>query len=216
MKYLILFLLPLSIFTCDDECDDITGGTYLFQIPATLSPVKETYAIGDTLTISSRFSDSVFERITNRTYSLIDYNFYPVARAGRLDSIKLDNSLEFDFLVDPEYNFTPFTFSTGETILDGQYNYKDNEYDLEYKIILKQKGLFQVSFSSTLYFDGDNNENFAGMCPRKLLDTETQLNDGSDNNVDFLLESVLEFIDLVHADPENRFHKFGMYNFYVE
>jgi len=215
MKFLPFFFITFIFISCHNECDDIIGSIYSFQIPATLSPAKEIYSVGDTITISSRFSDQVFDKATNKTYSLIDFNFYPIARAKRLDTIKPDNSAEFEFLVSPEFNFNPFTFSDGVTELNGQYNYQGDEYYLEYRIILKETGLFLISLATGPSFQ-DSRQEFTDRCPRKQLGSETQLNDGSDNNVDLLLESVLEASDALHADPENRFHKFGMYCFYVE
>ncbi|HQW11390.1 MAG TPA: hypothetical protein PK076_08850 [Saprospiraceae bacterium] len=56
--------MNLRLLSCHKECNEF--GDYDFELPATLSPAKDTFRIGDTITITSVFSVLVYDRTTKR------------------------------------------------------------------------------------------------------------------------------------------------------
>jgi hypothetical protein len=220
MRFFFLLISVLMFLTsCNNECRDTSG--YAFEIPASLSPAKRIYNIGDTITVSSMFSNRVYDSTNNQEFLLENYLFYPSIGFERLDTtgidtIELVTSKHFDFVIESDFDLEVFETSDG-SVIDGQYNNSGDEYELEYKIVCKHKGLFLKSFSSRLFFRGSDQE-FPGKC--RLVDANnpvTILNDGADNNADLLLEAVDPGWHLLYNNRLDRgFHDLGGYCFKVE
>ncbi len=167
------------------------------------------------------FSNRVYDTENNREFLLEDYLFYPSIGFERLDTtgidtIELVTSKHFEFIISPDFDLEIFETSDG-SVIDGQYNNFGNEYELEYKIVCKHRGLFLKSFNSRLFFRGADQE-FPGKC--RLVDANnpvTVLNEGADNNADLLLEAVSPGWHLLHNNRLDRgFHDLGGYCFRVE
>ena len=119
-----------------EECQVPNGG-YLFEIPVTLSPAKDTFRVGDTLSIVSEFSDDVFELNTARTYKLQDFIFDPGTGINKIDEKNSVSNISdnFDFWA-PEgadYNLS-YLGSEGGQYAVGQYVYENGHYRLEFKL----------------------------------------------------------------------------------
>lgn len=219
MRYFIIAFIGIPLFlSCHKECNDLVN--YDFVLPATLSPTKDTFKIGDTIDISSEFSDMVFDRATNKTYKLENWKFYPETTIVRIDdtTVVTDNLSEFSYFIDPIYNYKLFSYSDGGKSLVGQYNYQNNAYKLEYKLIPNQRGLYFLRHTTDLYNLGKK-QDFEGRCPkgRAGLDGYVNLNGGADNNINMLSSSPdPHYNDWILQKPEERFHKFGGYCFYVQ
>ena len=99
----------------------------------------------------------------------------------------------------------------------GQYNYINGLYSLKYRIIPQINGLYFIKFTSLLY-PANQNQDFQGRCPKSKngLDAFVNLNEGAENNVDFLLDSPDQIWQNYWQKREDRFHKFGGYCFYVK
>jgi len=210
-------VILVSNGSCNKDCNDISS--YIFELPVTLSPAKDTFNIGDTITITSTFSDVVFDRSTLKYFKLVDFKFYPEMRMREISDTATNEAalLNFEVLIDGSYNFVPFQYSDGVSLV-GQYNYSNNKYQLEYKIIPTKAGLFYHSIF-TLLFEFGKNQDFDGRCPHSKagLDTYQKLNDGADNNVGFLLDSPEESWHFYYETKrESQFNRFGGYCFYVK
>ena len=212
----ILAILPLLFASCREECRNIPGG-YEFVLPAELSPARDTFRIGDTIRVVSSFSDEVFERKTQRIYTLEDFRFHPVTVISKIDvtSAKEDGLKSFDILIAPEFDYHVQLYNDAIELL-GQYLYERGEYLLEYRLVAKEIGLFFFKQGSLLY-PLDEWQKFPGKkCKHVHAEARVTLNGGADNNIDFLRESPdPHYRDWVLQDPEGRFHKFGGYCFYV-
>jgi hypothetical protein len=215
MKYLIIIpIICLFLQACISEKCRIPN--HQFEIPATLSPAKDTFNIGDTITISSIFSNPVYDKNTNEYYTLENFKFYPETRIRKIDTIREINNLsEFDFIINPKYNYYLFNYSSGNSALIGHYNYGNNTYSLEYQIIPKVRGLYRLTHSSSIFGLGEE-QNFEGKCQNVFSNVDVNLNEGADNNVDFLLESPDSIQKIVWEKQDAQFHRFGSYCFYVK
>jgi len=125
---------------------------------------------------------------------------------------------DFSVLIDSSYNFYPFYYSTGSVSYVGEFSYKEHTYSLMYKIIPLKTSLFYHSLFTGLY-DFGQDQTFDGRCPKSKagVDTFVKLNDGADNNTYLLSSSPMHrYNTLIPGDPEQKFHKFGGYCFYVK
>lgn len=218
MKYMGIFLM-FSVFlnSCIKEKCQIAGGYYEFEIPATLTPAKDTFHIGDTITFISSFSDELYERITNNIYKLESIRFYPETSIHRIDTIgKIDDFSEFEIIIDSIYDYNFFSYSSGAITLVGDFFYNANMYKLDFKIIPKIPGLFFFRHGLGIGSYGEN-QDFDGKCSNVKIDGAVKLNDGFDNNIEMLNDSPdSHYNEWILAKPQERFYKFGGYCFYVK
>ena len=217
-RIIILVAIIFSGISCNKECIELVN--YEFELPATLSPAKDTFRIGDTITISSEFSDEVYDRATKRKYKLENFKFFPGSEVVQIDVIDAVPQFYsfFEFYKDTQYIFNFQHFSDGGDAFRGEYKYKNNRYKLEFKICPIKKGLYLFEFSSGLGYLGEN-QDFDGRCPKRhaRLDAYIKMNDGADNNIQMLLDSPdPHYNDWIMQKPEKRFHQFGGYCFYVK
>ncbi len=214
-----LFLVFLLFTPSCGKKDCQFGGAYQFEIPITLSPVKEIYKIGDTISISSQFSDQVYEAQTDQFYSLTDFKFYPEISIGEIsDSIINRGALnDFEVIVDTlKYDFTKFFFSSGGISYDSEYLYEEGAYSLAYRIIPKVAGLYVFGQdSNTDYLD--EHQGFSGKCSNKVVNVRTILNNRTSNNMHLAKDSPIHHYNTrIFQNPEERFFSFGLFIFYVE
>lgn len=218
---LILFAL-LAVFllgAClSKECRENSpkGGNYQFVIPATLSPAKDTFRIGDTIMITSVFDDMVYERVTQDYYQLIDWELLFDIHIYNLniaqDRLAADAIVDFDTLVVRGHNNGFFPSFTGHIGFLANHEYQDGEYALIYGMVPRKAGLY------FLLHNGINRSEqpFSGRCAGRGYDSDVkvELNGGIDNNVDFLLEGDSAYQAFLN-NPQAQFHDWGGYCFYV-
>lgn len=186
-----------------------------------LSPAERTYNIGDTITVNSTFPDLVYDRTNEQEYLLPDFLFYPLATFYRHDTIGIDTieivtAGNFDFIVDYSmFNLRVWDGSFGRAI-SGEYNYDENIYQLEFKLVTKKKGLYCMEFACGVAII-DENQEFPGKCNLVASDMKTLLNDGALNNADLLLEAVDPRLHFVYNEKlQRQFLDLGGYCFKVE
>ncbi len=216
LKYLQLTVLILIIHSCTrKECD--FPGSHVFEIPATLSAALETFRVGDTITIHSTFDDMVYEKQTNKQYKLENWLFYPETIIVRIDDTAAitDNFSEFDVLLENEYDYNLYMYSSGAVSLVGQYLYENNVYDLKYSIVLKKIGVYFFKHAIGL-FEYGKGQTFEGQCRHTEVEGAVKLNGSSTNNIHLLSSSPdKHFNTWVLEKPDQRFHRFGGYCFRV-
>ena len=222
MKNKILILLALLICnSCIKKSNDCRVDAdftkHVFEIPITLTPANDTFRVGDTISVIAEFPDTVFDLTTQLTYFLEDFKFNPILLIGDIGKENgLDDALQdFELIIDGKFTFNQFNFSDGAISYVGEYNYEDGKYFLAYKIVPQKVGLFHFSHFSDVNSTVEN-QGFLGRCNGVGLDINVKLNDGVDNNIDFLNNSPdPHFNDWMLIKPGERFHKFGGYCFYV-
>ncbi|HSC53753.1 MAG TPA: hypothetical protein VLC98_09040 [Phnomibacter sp.] len=74
-RLIISFMLYLFLAACNKEKLVYERVYFEFEMPFSISPGKDTVKVGDTLTIKSSLSDSLFEYRTQKKYYLPDFNF---------------------------------------------------------------------------------------------------------------------------------------------
>ena len=220
MKILFPFSIIIALVLFCSSCikkECRLAGFPEFELPVTLSPALDTFKIGDTMSISCIFEDVVYERASGQWYTLQDINFFPETAIIRIDTLDvLDSFSDFDIIVSEEYDYYLFQYSSGRKALIGEYNYENNTYSLEYQLVPKKKGLYYLRHGSGISVLGEGQEFEGQCCKKKTIYTYSKLNEGGDNNVDFLLQSLdTSYIVYVYPRRDTKFHAAGGYCFYV-
>lgn len=219
---IIFFSLSILLLIAYSSCNKLNNncnfvGNYEFVMPFTLSPAKEVYHIGDTITISSFVDNPIYDRKTDKEYYLKNFKFHLVSYLYYLDT-NLNGYSDFNrfsLLVDSSFTLEVFNYSDGHNSILGQYNYKDNRYNFEFKLIAKEKGgYFFTQGSHINYYDADTH--FEGKCNNKDNDAVFYMNDRMLNNAFLLLEAEDEsYINVYNNKLDEKYLDLGGYCFKV-
>jgi len=145
---LLFILIGGSGSSCKKE-DRREQVRFDFLVPITITPLKDTISVGEELTFSTLFSDSVYDMNSAKRYYLPDFNWRPMIFIKKL--------------VAPEKNLFNQLRSGGKfeyinvvgsfTIVDDiaatmKYIYENKQYKLTVKIKPKEKGVFSIDFAN--------------------------------------------------------------------
>ena len=157
MRVLFIPILVIMAFGCwkdgngdfEKNCPyDLAFTGHYLRIPITISPHQSIYNIGDTLNISTVFTDSIYDLGTQQTFKIENFPFMPTSLLYRFDgsgghsSGYGPNELQIDSIYNPR--------SSSSSMFANSYRadtrYADGKYSFESKIILKETGRYMLLF----------------------------------------------------------------------
>lgn len=153
MKNAIYSLLFLSLSfinfysSCDKPKDEYIE--VIFEVPLSITPIKDSINLGDTLTLEANFSDSVREVKTGKRFKLQNFDFKTRISFFRLTSNTIYLSQQPGSL--SSYNIYPITGSisnTGESFANLNFQQMNSDYFAKIKLVPKTKGVFNIGFYS--------------------------------------------------------------------
>jgi len=152
------------------------SGHYL-RVPVTISPHKLQYRIGDTMKISTIFSDSIRDIGTQQTFKIEGFPFKPTSLLFRFyEDMNYDSGYrENELYIDSIYNHNYFYSSNYADGYRAHTIYDNSQYKFESRLVLKKSGRYILLFSD-LYQDHNASGNselnseadaidFEGKCP---------------------------------------------------
>ena len=157
MKYFI-FLILLLVSSCIDKdaeefknsCPyDLKYGGHYLKVPVTISPHKLKYDVGDTINISTIFSDSIYDLGTQQTFKIEGFPFQPLSLLYRFTSSNTYDSgyRVNEFHIDSVYNHV-YNYSSNYADAYLAYTiYEDNQYGFESRLALKEPGRYILLFT---------------------------------------------------------------------
>ncbi|MEP6793467.1 MAG: hypothetical protein ABJB16_04010 [Saprospiraceae bacterium] len=193
------------------------------QIPAFITPAQSAYHLGDTISIISKFYKDV--KAFNSEYTELieridagNFVWDPSTSIERIDTIGLANITTIDkyfsLVEDSNYNYHMFVESDQFSAMDGQYNYKNDTFDLRIRLIPKKIGTYFILQKSGVGFFG--NQKFPQKCPGLNVEAWVQMNHAENNNIELLSESPDSFFNtLILGNPKGNFYDVGGYCFKV-
>ena len=120
-----------------------------FLVPITVTPLKDTISVGEELTFSTLFSDSVYDMKSAKRYYLPDFNWRPVIFIAKLVAPEKYLSAQPYAGSKFEYINEVGGFTRANDIAATmKYVYENNQYKLTVKIKAKEKGVFNVTFAN--------------------------------------------------------------------
>lgn len=214
---LIFLILPVILSSCKSKGDRCS--TY-FELPLQIEPEQSTYKVGDTITFTSKFHKKLpaynsNANLMDETFDMEGILWRPATSIARIDVLK-DTSTSviqkyFDVVID-SFDYL------AKDILIGEYNFSQDTFLLEYQLIPRSKGTYILTQES-LILPSKNSQDYPGKCfdvGGGGFAVWYKINDGVDNNIDFLLESPIESLhSQVTRDPLWDFHRAGRYAFKV-
>jgi len=159
-----------------------------FLVPITITPLKDTISVGEELTFSTLFSDSVYDMKSAKRYYLPDFNWMPMIFIAKLVAPEKYLSAQPSAGSKFEYMNVVGSFTRANDIAATMnYVYENNQYKLTVKIKAKEKGVFNVTFAND-FSPGQVKlpQNFAPSLPSLtkepvIGDMRNQINNGQTN-----------------------------------
>ncbi len=221
IRFILYIIVAVLLFFSCNSCDNtkccITDECYgyQFKLPMNIHPLKDTFRIGDTITVTSIFSDQVEDLRDGRKYELIDFDFYPITTLSKIDTFPTGEVLNQSFC---QYWIEADTFaligeSAGQPSLGYIYQYKNGQYSFRLKFIINEPGIYSLrsgTAMSSAY--SHQSPDFPGKCGRRSLDAAFYMNDRTDNNYELRKLSEDPFF---RDRPDEDFDRFGAYFFVV-
>lgn len=220
MKQFVIILIYLLTFSA---CRKSETCPLYFELPLQVTPEQSIYNVGDTIIFTSTFHkvlpayNSSRKIVEDRTFDMEGIFWSPSVLIRKIDSLIEDFTSSvipqnFEFITNEDFDFQ---ISAGG-ILRGEYAFDKDTFNLQYQIICKTPGTYFLSQGS--YVPRRNGQDFPGRCNNGTsLEVWYKINEGNDNNIDFILESPIEeWHSLATRDPLNAFHRAGGYCFKVE
>lgn len=224
-KLFVFLFLTVAFQNCDFliDCQDETLNNlngYEFEIPVTLTPIKEIYRVGDTLSINIDFSNDVYDRRTDKHYLMKDVHFQPftvltdILEGG--DTSSFISSFEnFEVIIPEKYNYGKVKTSSGAEFLDKFYLYEDEHYRLNFQLVPKKASIYQFLHYHDYGSPFQRGRDFEQQCLSVPLKAYTYLNNGHHGNIELLRESSFpNHYELSINDLEG-FHNAGAFVFRV-
>ena len=215
MRYLFLLLIPLLWgASCGNRAEEDFKKTcpyelhypgHYLRVPISISPHKLQYHVGDTMKISTIFSDSIYDLGTQHTFKIEGFPFKPSSLLYRFtasdtyDSGYTVNELTIDSVYTPYYWYSN-SYADG---FNAKTLYEDSTYRFECQLVLKEAGRYVLLFSDLYQSNvatGNADLNaeadaitFEGKCPT-LSYYICSMIDSGDAHLD-LFEDELVFLD---------------------
>lgn len=120
-----------------------------FLIPISVTPIKDTISVGEELTFSTLFSDSVYDMNSAKRYYLPEFNWKPLIFITKLVAPEKYYSDQPSAGSKFAYVNLVGSFTKVDNIgANMQYVYENNQYKITVKIKPKESGVFVISFSN--------------------------------------------------------------------
>lgn len=219
MKYLLLSLLVIGCTSSDlllpDEYYEVCpyelkyGRAHMLQVPVTMTPHQMTYQVGDTLTVTMHFSDSIYDMSRETAFVIEDFPFEPVTLLYRVNADSTWDSGYYlnEVMVEDKYNPRFNGQSNRAADMRGFSIYEDGYYHFEYELVLTTPGNYLTvitdQYDVNLLIDNMLNAHadsieFEEKCPQSFFWIATTI-EGDPHYEDFSKE--LDILDkVVHYD----------------
>ena len=213
-------------------CSKSDNCAQYFYLPVQIQPEQPVYKVGDTITVWSKFSKFVTgyrydNGVDNRVneFNMEGINWKPHTWIYKIDTLRGDVApytsvySNFDVIINQvKYPYERYDYSKGETGLVGEYRYVLDSFDLQFKIVARNPGIYYFSQFNTVQSGSLSKQTYPGDCfngNRNSFDVFSTVNENRDNNFDFLLESPDSlYFDFYHRSRSN-FREKGGYCFKV-
>lgn len=144
------FVIPFLFQSCGECKPDKYGELLELVVPIATSPAKDTFAVGDTLTIEANFDKEIEVYNTSNTIKLDSFIFYTDFGISEISDTFENYAVNIDTIVEiGKVGYIPLQGSAAYPI---QYVEDSNGYRVKFKIVLNSKGMFWVFFSCGFFY----------------------------------------------------------------
>ena len=146
---LVLMLIFFSSSQCSKDTSRYEEVRFDFLIPISIAPLKDTVRVGEELTITTQFSDSVYDIQSGKRYYMPDFNWKPMLYITKL--IAPDKAIGDQPAAGNLFDYSNVVggFVTQVNSAAGmRYVYENNQYKLIAKVKPTGPGVFYIVFTN--------------------------------------------------------------------
>jgi len=146
---LILMLLFFSGSQCSKDTSRYEEVRFDFLIPISVAPLKDTIRVGEELTITTQFSDSVYDIKSGKRYHMPDFNWKPMLYIAKL--VASDKTISSQPAAGSQFEYSSVIggFVTQSNSAAGmKYVYENKQYKLVAKVKPNEPGVFYIFFGN--------------------------------------------------------------------
>jgi len=197
MKY-ISIITCLVFFVVLAGCkDEKCGGNnrnyqYLLEVNVDLSPAKEEYTIGDTVSLTVIVPRRILDRNHDVVETIAEQSLQHLSFVNRVDTVE-ENSLTnlFFEMIGPSIGNPRFENVGRSVYITGEYvDNSSGDWELSYRVVLKRTGVYFFSFG--YFVEGHRRAggfSLMNECGNGTIQLFHVLNNGANNNWQLLCES---------------------------
>lgn len=142
-------LFSFTLFSFSRTDDDTLYMSKEFNLPVKITPANEVFKVGDTLKIEILIPEIMYDRQNTVQYLFKDFDFDPFLSIRELNDKSKDlvyqpGANEKVRILNEEGEIVPFSAAGSKLFL----SYNGLEYKLSSKLILLNKGIFNLLFST--------------------------------------------------------------------
>lgn len=209
-KIIFLAIISTILFACPNiqQNKDCSRYDYTFDISVSFEPKDSIIHIGDTITITSQFSNVLSSNETNELFLFDSVDFKTNNNFIKVDTIihlfdRFDFLNDFEFIADSIYNFRK-----GNTTTAFDYYYNGHEYFLRFQFIPKVKGIYIFEFSSRI--------NLTDRIKGKEIYTEDGECQTDNWNPNFITNNGNSYAELLESSPNEYYKEKSGYYFHPQ
>ena len=147
--YVFLLFLLIGGSSCGKKEVPREQVRFDFLIPISIMPLKDTISVGEELTFSTLFSDSVYDMTSAKRYYLPDFNWMPLIFIRKLVAPEKNLSGQLSAGSKFEYINVVGSFTRVDNIgANMKYIYENNQYKITVKIKPKEPGIYSIDFTN--------------------------------------------------------------------
>jgi hypothetical protein len=146
-------LILMLLFFCGSQCSKDTSRyeevRFDFLIPISVEPLKDTIRVGEELTITTQFSDSVYDVKSGKRYHMPDFNWKPMLYIKKL--VAPDKTISSQPTTGSQFEYSNVIggFVTQSNSAAGmKYVYENKQYKLVAKVKPNEPGVFYIVFTN--------------------------------------------------------------------
>lgn len=146
INYLLVIIAVYSLFSCGKCEDDQYGESLVLIVPMTTIPLNDSMSLGDTLWIDVHIDKEVSIVNSSKTIRLDSFNFFTELFISEISGIEEDYYSPIDtVVVKGKLHYLPLATALVYPVL---YEENSDFYAFNVGIILKERGLYWIGFSS--------------------------------------------------------------------
>jgi hypothetical protein len=154
VRYFLLIIV--AVISCGSSCNkDKTRWEevlFEFEIPLNITPGIDTLNVGEELTLKADFSDSLYDRLSQKKYYLPSFNLNTVAVIRKLTNPLLSTTEQQSAVRKFQINnINGGLINLSETFADVNFAYQNNQYLFTVKLQPLEKGVYAIRFYHSLY-----------------------------------------------------------------
>lgn len=144
---LLLIAIPNLFQSCDECKPDKYGEVLELDVPISTNPAKDTFFVGDTLTIESNFSKEVQLYNKSETIRLDSFKFFALFGLSEISDTIEDYDIQIDTIVQAgKLGYLPLQ---GAVAYPVEFDENPNGYHFAFKIVIHERGKYWLNISSS-------------------------------------------------------------------